>query len=102
MHQLVAAAVGVVLAGALFVVGPELAWLPIAGLVLLIAVGWRRRPEPSEAAYARRWLLPPGLALYGGVVVYALTRSPAVAGAAGCAGAAVAFLAIYLRERRAA
>ena len=61
----------------------------------------RRRVDAAEAAYTRRWLLPPTLGGYLGCAVY-VVRSPELAAAAACALTAAVWLALYVRERWAA
>ena len=98
-HPLLTGAIGMALAGALFLSGPDTLWLPVAGLLALVALSWRRSPEPAEAAFTRRWVFPATLGVYAGAAVYFFTGALAYAGAAGCAVVAVVWLALYLRER---
>ena len=98
-HPLLSGAIGMALAGALFVSGADTLWLPIAGLLLLTALSWRRSPDPAETAFTRRWVFPATLGVYAGAAVYFFTGALAYAGAAGCALVAAVWLALYLRER---
>jgi hypothetical protein len=87
------------LAGALFVSGADALWLPIAGLLVLVALSWRRSPDPAEAAFTRRWVFPATLGVYAGAGVYFFTGQLGYAGAAGCAVVAAVWLGLYLHER---
>src|SRR5919204_1373071 len=103
LHPLLAGALGLALAAAVLVLPGGPAWWLAMGLVfVLVAVQARRRVGPTEAAYTRRWLLPPTLGGYLACAVYALARSVDLAVAAGCALTAAVWLAMYVRGRLAA
>jgi hypothetical protein len=100
LHPLLAGALGLALAAAVLVLTGGPAWWLAMGLVfVLAAVQVRRTVDPAEAAYARRWLLPPTLGGYLGCAVYFVARSAELAAAAACALTAAVWLAMYVRER---
>jgi hypothetical protein len=69
---------------------------------VLAAVQARRKADPAEAAYTRRWLLPPTLGGYLACAVYVVARSTELAVAAACGLTAAVWFAMYVRERRTA
>jgi hypothetical protein len=103
LHPLLAGALGLALAAAVLVLtGGPVWWLAMGLVLVLAAVQARRRVDPAEAAYTRRWLLPPTLGGYLGCAVYFVVRSTELAVAAALALTAAVWLALYVRERRTA
>jgi hypothetical protein len=98
LHPLLAGAIGCGLVAALLL-ARDAPWLPLALLFALIAVQWRYRAPPAEAALARRWLVPLTIGVYAGAALYFFSGSLDVAGAGGCATVRTIWLALYARER---
>src|SRR5919198_6040414 len=103
LHPLLAGALGLALAAAVLVLAGGPAWWLAVGLMLVLAaVQARRRVGPTEAAYTRRWLLPPTLGGDLAFAVYVVVRSTELAVAAARAVTAAVWFALYVRERRTA
>jgi hypothetical protein len=96
---MLAGAIACVLTAAVFLEW-DAPWVPLVLLFALIAVQWRQRVSPDEAALVRRWLVPLTVGAYAGAALYFFTGSLDAAGAGGCAVVAAIWLSLYAWERR--